>query len=77
VPLYFRRRLKLGRTLWLNLSKSGVSLSGRKGPVTMNSRRRGNVRVAKGLGWRGGCAVVVLVATAAMTGLIAAVSRFA
>jgi hypothetical protein len=74
VPLYFRRRLKLGRTLWLNLSKSGVSLSKRVGPLTFNSRRRANVRIAKGFGWRGGCAVVALVPTAAVAvGIIASV----
>lgn len=44
--LIFRRRVSLGRRLWANLSGSGVSLSGRRGPVTANSRGGISVSVA-------------------------------
>lgn len=52
--LIFRRRVKLGKgkTSWLNLSKSGVSLSKRVGPVTVNSRGRVTVRLGKGISFR-------------------------
>lgn len=48
----FSRRKKLGRSTALNLSKSGASVSKKKGPVTVNSRGRGSVRLGKGLGFR-------------------------
>lgn len=48
----FQRRKRLGRTGSLNLSKSGASVSKRTGRVTMNSRGRGSVRIAKGLSFR-------------------------
>lgn len=51
--LIFRKRVKTGRNTWLNLSKSGVSTSRRAGRVTVNSRGRVSVRLAKGLTWRG------------------------
>jgi hypothetical protein len=49
---YIRRRRRLGRSSWVNLSKSGVSVSKRVGPVTVNSRGRVRVRLFKGVGWR-------------------------
>lgn len=52
--LYFRRRSRLGRRSWLNWSKSGVSASVRRGPVTVNSRGRVTVRLGKGFGFRWG-----------------------
>lgn len=52
--LYFRRRTRLTRRSWLNWSRSGVSVSHRRGPVTVNSRGRVTVRLARGLGWRFG-----------------------
>lgn len=48
----FFRRKRLSRTAALNLSKSGASMSKRVGPVTVSSRRRGSVRLGKGLGFR-------------------------
>lgn len=36
--LIFRKRVRTGKRSWLNLSRSGVSASGRSGPVTVNSR---------------------------------------
>ncbi len=50
--LIFRRRIGLGR-LWANLSRSGVSVSGRRGPFTVNSRGGWSVRLGRGLSWRG------------------------
>ena len=50
--LVFSRRKRLGRGLNLNLSTTGASVSKRAGRVTVNSRRRGSVRLARGLSWR-------------------------
>lgn len=47
--LVFSRRKRLGRGVDLNLSKSGASVSKRAGRVTVNSRGRASVRLAKGL----------------------------
>jgi hypothetical protein len=49
---YLRKRVKLGRTAHLNVSKSGVSASKRAGRVTVNSRGRVSVRVLPGLSFR-------------------------
>lgn len=49
---YFRRRTR-GKRAWLNFSRSGVSGTVRLGKrVTVNSRGRVTVRLAKGFGWR-------------------------
>ena len=48
----FQRRKRLGRTTSLNLSNSGASVSKKVGRVTVNSRGRGSVRIAKGLSFR-------------------------
>jgi hypothetical protein len=51
--------VRLGRNSWLNLSKHGASLSGRVGPLTVNSRGRTSVRVGHGVSYRtygSGCA---------------------
>lgn len=52
MPLYVRRRVPLGRGSWLNLSRSGVSMSERVGPVTVNSRGTVWARLGDGLYWR-------------------------
>ena len=52
MPLVWRKSLRLGRRSRLNLSKSGGSLSHRRGPVTINSRRRGSIRLPFGLSYR-------------------------
>lgn len=52
MPLYFRRRVPLGRNVWLNLSRSGMSASARRGRVTVNSRGSLTVRILRGLFWR-------------------------
>ena len=50
--LIFRRRVRLGRRGWLNLSRRGVSASSRLGPLTVNSRGRWSLRLGRGLSWR-------------------------
>lgn len=48
----FQRRKKIAKGTNLNVSKSGASVSKKKGPITVNSRGRGSVRVAKGVSFR-------------------------
>lgn len=50
--LIFRKRVRLGRTGHVNLSKSGASVSKRVGRVTANSRGRVSVRILPGLSFR-------------------------
>jgi hypothetical protein len=50
--LIYRKRIALGKTAAVNVSKSGLSVSKRLGPVTMNSRGRVTIRLAPGLSWR-------------------------
>lgn len=56
----YRRRVRTGRSSWINLSKSGPSVTFRKGPFSVNSRGRFTARIAPGLSYRGGCAVALL-----------------
>ena len=51
--LQYRRRSG-GKNTWANVSRSGVSVSHRAGPVTVNSRGRGSVRLGKGVSYRFG-----------------------
>ncbi|AKK11860.1 DUF4236 domain-containing protein [Corynebacterium uterequi] len=51
--LYFRKRQKLGKDSWLNLSGSGVSASKKIGPITINSRGGLWVNLPGGLNFRG------------------------
>jgi len=48
----FRRSLGLGRRSRLNLSKSGASVSSRRGPLTVSSRGRGSLRLGRGMSYR-------------------------
>ena len=48
----FQKRKRLGRSTYLNLSKSGASVSRRHGRTSLNSRGRGSIRIAKGLSFR-------------------------
>lgn len=66
---YFRKRVRLGKGQWLNLSKRGVSFSKRIGRFTFNSRGRANVRIGKGIGYRGGCLVAIALPLAAVSAL--------
>lgn len=54
MSLQIRYRIPLGKNLWLNISKSGVSVSARAGRVTVNSRGSIWVRIARGIFWRKG-----------------------
>ena len=51
--LQYRRRVRVGPDSWVNVSKSGLSLSKRRGRVTVNSRGGVFVRLARGLFYRG------------------------
>jgi hypothetical protein len=57
----YRKRIRTGKRSWLNISKRGISGSGRLGPFTVNSRGRTSLRLGKGLSYRGGCATVIVV----------------
>lgn len=49
----FRRKVPIDATSWVNVSSAGVSMSKRIGRrVTVNSRGRVTVRLARGLSWR-------------------------
>lgn len=50
--LQYRKRARIGRNSWVNLSTRGVSVSKKIGRVTLNSRGHIRVRIAKGLFWR-------------------------
>jgi hypothetical protein len=51
--LIFRRRLRVDDDTHANLSRSGVSVSRRLGPVTVNTRGQGTLRLGvKGLAWK-------------------------
>jgi len=50
--LVFYRRKRLGRGVDRNLSKSGASASTKVGRVTLTTRGRGSIRIAKGLSFR-------------------------
>ena len=57
----YRKRIRLGKNSWLNVSKSGISGSQRIGPVTFNSRGRKSIRLGNGMSYRtsgSGCAVM-------------------
>ena len=52
MPFVWRKAFRLGKHSRLNLSKSGASVSRRLGPVTLNSRRRGSLRLPFGFSFR-------------------------
>ncbi|MBT2501410.1 DUF4236 domain-containing protein [Curtobacterium sp. ISL-83] len=52
--LIFRSRRKVAPGVTANVSKHGMSLSEKVGPVTLNSRGRVTVRLGKGLSFRFG-----------------------
>ncbi|EKX87813.1 DUF4236 domain-containing protein [Corynebacterium durum] len=49
----FRKRQKMGKNSWLNVSGSGVSASTKVGPVTFNSRGGLWLKLPGGLTFRG------------------------
>ena len=72
----YQKRVRTGKNSWLNISKSGVSGSAKVGPVTINSRGRGSIRLGNGLSYRmgsSGCAGMIalwVVAAAATIALL-------
>lgn len=49
--LQFSKRKRLDKSTTANFSKSGVSLSRKAGPLTVNSRGRISLRLGKGFRW--------------------------
>ncbi|MEV8028482.1 DUF4236 domain-containing protein [Cellulosimicrobium funkei] len=47
--LIFNRRKKIGKRTTANISKKGVSLSHKAGPLTVSSKGKASVRLGKGL----------------------------
>lgn len=50
----YRRRVRLGRSGWLNISGRRASVSRRVGRATFNSRGGGSIRILPGLSFRFG-----------------------
>lgn len=50
--LFFRTSRKLGRGITGTLTKSGPSVSEKRGPLTVSSRGRVSLRLGKGFTWR-------------------------
>lgn len=50
--LIFNRRKKIGKRTTMNVSKRGVSLSRKMGPLTVSSRGGARVRLGKGLSFK-------------------------
>ena len=48
----FRKRKRVGRRTDAVISNSGLSVSHRRGPITISSRGRGSVRILPGLSFR-------------------------
>ncbi len=48
----FRKRVRLGKDTYLNLSKSGISISQKVGPVTLNSRGSICANFGNGISYR-------------------------
>ena len=48
----FRSRKRIGKGSFLNLSRSGASVSQRVGRASLSSRGRGSIRLLKGLSYR-------------------------
>jgi hypothetical protein len=53
MPLVFRRRVRLDDNTHANISGHGVSISKRRGRVTVSSKGRVSVRVLRGLSFKG------------------------
>lgn len=48
----FRKRVRLGKGTYLNLSKSGISISQKVGTVTLNSRGNISANFGNGISYR-------------------------
>ena len=51
MAIRFRKTFKLGKNTKVNMSKSGVSVSKKIGPITINSKGNGSIRLGKGLSY--------------------------
>ena len=47
----FRKTIKLGKNTKANISKSGVSVTKKIGPITLNSKGKGSINFGKGLSY--------------------------
>lgn len=82
VSLQYRKSKSLGNGTRLNVSRSGLSVSKRVGPLTLNSRGRGSLRIAPGLSYRFGSrkkndptsAIIGLAILAIAVGFMAAIA---
>jgi len=52
MPFSIRKTVPMTQSARVNVSKRGASMSKTAGRVTLNSRGRGRVRLAKGLSFR-------------------------
>ncbi|WIB65418.1 DUF4236 domain-containing protein [Curtobacterium sp. MCBD17_040] len=50
--LIYRKTIRAGKNTRVNMSKSGVSVTKKLGPVTINSRGHISIRLAPGLSFR-------------------------
>lgn len=50
--LSLKKRIKIGKSTFLNVSKSGLSISQKAGPVTINSRGQISVNLGNGVSYR-------------------------
>lgn len=50
--ILFQRRKRIAKGTNLNVSKSGASVSKKAGRISVSSRGRGSVRLAKGVSFR-------------------------
>ena len=50
--LVFSKRKKVGKNATMNLSKGGVSISQKVGPLTINSCGKASIRLGNGLRFR-------------------------
>lgn len=48
----YRKRIKIGKRTFVNISKSGISISLKIGEVTINSRGRATVNLGNGVTYR-------------------------
>lgn len=52
MALRFRKRIRLGKHAWVNLSRSGPSLSAKAGPFTLNSKGKATTHLGPGLSYQ-------------------------
>lgn len=75
MSVQYRKSKRVAKNTRANVSKSGLSLSHKAGPVTVNTRGRASVRLAPGWSWRlgknqtGAVAVVMLAMSLAVLAL--------